>query len=239
MSKKIEKIFSFFFPSRCVLCDCVVRDKKPVCSDCFEKLTLLSEVRTCKKCSYPISEGAILCDVCLTHSHYFTACFAAAIYKKELRQAIIKFKFYKRPDLHRGLAELILMRLAKFDVLPKFDAVIGVPLSEKRLAERGYEQAVLIAKVVAEELGIKLLKNCVKKIKDVPAQSKLSYAKRQKNLRGAFKVIDAEKVKEKVILLIDDIYTTGATVDEVSKILLAAGAKEIYVATVALTELGM
>ncbi|MBQ4516004.1 MAG: ComF family protein [Clostridia bacterium] len=238
MSKKIEKLLNFFFPSRCVLCDRVVRDKKSVCPDCHEKLTLLSEVRTCKKCSHPVPEGAVFCDVCLTHPHYFTACFAAAIYKKELRRSIIKFKFYKRPDLHRGLAGLILMRLAKFDLLPKFDAVIGVPLSEKRLEERGYEQAVLIAKVIAKELGVKLLKKCIKKIKDVPAQSKLSYAKRQQNLRGAFEITNYKKVKGKVILLVDDIYTTGATVDEISKILLEAGAKEVYVATVALTELG-
>ena len=237
MSKKIESFLNLFFPSRCVLCDRVVKGKKSVCSECYEKLTFLSDERTCKKCSHPISEGAVLCDACLVHQHYFTANFAAAVYKKEVREAIIKYKFYKRPDLHRGLAGLILMRLAKFDLLPKFDAVIGVPLSEKRLEERGYEQAVLLAKVVAEELRVKLLRKCIKKIKDAPAQSKLSYAKRQQNLRGAFEIVNHKKVKGKVILLIDDIYTTGATVDEISKILLEAGAKEVYVATVALTEL--
>lgn len=237
MSKRLEKFFNFFFPERCILCNCVIRNKKAVCAECFHKLELLSEVRTCKKCSHPVSEGAILCNTCLTHPHYFTACFAAALYKEELRSSIIKFKFYKRPDLHRGLARLILMSLAKFDFLPRFDAVIGVPLSAKRLAERGYEQAILIAKVVAEELSVPLLDACVKKTRDAAAQSKLSYTKRQKNLRGAFDVVNPDEVKGKVILLVDDIYTTGATVDEISRVLLKAGAKEVYVAVVALTEL--
>lgn len=226
---------TLIYPGRCVFCDAVIRTGA-VCEDCKDKLRLTENERVCKKCSRPVGENSVLCPDCLVRPRHFTASFAAAIYSDELRSSVIRFKFYKRPDYHRGYAKIILGSLSALDTLPDVDVVIGVPLSKEGYRERGYHQAVLIAKEVAKGLGLPVFKNVLKKIRHTPAQSSLPREARLENLRGAFGIFKKEKIKGKTILLIDDVFTTGSTADEVSKTLLRAGAKEVYVATLAVTE---
>ena len=229
-----EWVLSLIYPERCILCDAVVGGDA-VCENCKDKLRLTENERVCKKCSRPVGEDAVLCPDCLVRPRYFTASFAAAVYNDELRSSVIRFKFNKRPDYHRGYARIMLAHLRSLDSLPVIDAVIGVPLSKERYRERGYHQATLIAKEVAKGLGLPVFKNVLKKIRHTPAQSSLPREARLENLRGAFCVFKKEKIKDKTILLIDDVFTTGSTADEISKTLLRAGAKEVYVAAFSVT----
>lgn len=235
MSGKLEAAVRLLFPDRCVICGKVVDGGATFCPDCADKITFCRDGRMCKKCSRPISEGQLLCRDCLIHPHHFTACFSAAVYDGELRRSILRYKFYNHPEYHRGYARLILFHLLSFEAFPHFGAVVGVPLSKQRLRERGYQQAELIARAVAKGLGVPFYKNCVRKIRHTSAQSTLTYQERLKNLSGAFCVERPELVQGQTILLVDDVFTTGATTDEIAKILLKAGAKEVYAATVAIT----
>lgn len=236
MLTMFRNLSALLFPDRCILCGEIVRGSA-VCEACTGKLTHCADVRVCKKCSRPIPEGQLLCGNCLVAPHYFTACFAAAVYEKELRHSILKYKFYNHPEFSRGYARLIWERLLSFEVLPRFELIVCAPLSDIRLKERGYNQSELIAKELARLTGLPFCKNCVKKVRHTAAQSSLSYRMRLKNLTGAFRVEKPEDVRGKIVLLVDDVLTTGATADEISKQLLKSGAKKVYVATAAVTPL--
>ena len=231
-----HKLLKALFPDRCVLCGHIVHSGA-ICNACRDNISLCRDMRVCKKCSRPLPDEQLLCGNCLVTPRYFTACFSAAIYEKELRHSIILYKFYNHPEYHRGYAKLILSHLSSFDALPRFNVVIGAPLSATRKKERGYNQAELIAKELARLMRLPFCKGCVQKIRHTTAQSDLPYSKRLKNLRGAFRVEKTAEIYDKTILLVDDVLTTGATADEISKQLLKAGAKQVYVATVATTPL--
>ena len=114
-----------------------------------------------------------------------------------------------------------------------YDTIIPVPISNKRKMERGYNQSFLIAKKIAKSLNLEIINNCLYKNKNIIEQSKLNKEDRQKNIQGVYKLINKEKLKNKKILLIDDIYTTGSTVNECSRTLRQADIKEIGVFTIA------
>ena len=234
----IDRLVRLVYPHRCLTCGKVVRGRAAFCVDCAPTAPILNDsIRLCKKCSRPTSEGHFLCRDCLVHPRYFVGCFAAALYKGRLRRAMIRFKFRNQPYLYHGFSHLILMRLAERGILPRFDFAIPAPLSKNRLAERGYNQAELLAGPVARGLKVPLVTDVIYKIKETPPQSSLPYHKRLKNLKNAFRVPDKSRVQGKTILLIDDVFTSGATANEISKTLLSAGAKEVYVAVATITQI--
>lgn len=229
-----HNLLKLLFPERCILCGQVTKEGA-VCKQCADKLVFCRDIRICKKCSRPISEEQLLCEFCASTPRSFTACFAPVVYTGELRRSILKYKFYQHPEYHRGYAKLIFSHLLSLGVLPHFDLVVAAPLSKERMKERGYNQAQLIAKELARLMGLPFAKNCVRKIQHTAAQSTLSHQERLKNVSNAFSVVNAEAVCGKTVLLTDDILTTGSTADEVAKQLLKAGAKQVYVAVVAVT----
>ena len=234
----IDRILRLVYPHRCLSCGKVVRGRAAFCMDCAPHVPLLTDSkRLCKICSRPIGEGHFLCRDCLVRPRHFVCCFAAALYKGRLRRAIIRFKFRNQPHLYHGFSHLMLMCLAERKILPRFDFVIPAPLSKNRLAERGYNQAELLAGPVARGLKVPLATDVIYKTRETPPQSSLPYHKRLKNLKNAFRVPDKSRVQGKRILLIDDVLTSGATADEISKTLLRAGAKEVYVAVATVTQI--
>lgn len=229
------KFVRLFFPNRCVLCESVLAGDAALCETCRGKITLLGTASLCQKCSRPVSSGQAFCRDCLVQAHSFAACYAAALYEGALRQSVLRFKFYRHPEYYRGYAQMILARLVQTEHLPHFDAVIAAPLSAERRKERGYNQSELLAKAVSKGLGVPFEKNCIQKIRHTPAQSTLSYTERMHNLRSAFRIKAKERVRGKTILLVDDILTTGATADEIARVLLRAGAHSVYAAVLAVT----
>lgn len=229
-----HNLLKLLFPDRCILCGQTTKEDA-VCRQCADKLVLCRDIRLCKKCSRPISEEQLLCEICSGTPRAFTACFAAAVYTGELRRSILKYKFYQHPEYHRGYAKLIFSHLLSLPTLPHFDIVVAAPLSKERIKERGYNQAELIAKELAHLLGLPFAKNCVRKIRHTAAQSTLSHQERFENLSNVFSVVDSEAIYGKTVLLTDDVFTTGTTANEIAKQLLKAGAKQVYVAVVAVT----
>ena len=231
-----NKFLRLIYPDRCVICDKICRGGEfPVCPACREKIVLCEEVRTCKKCGRPVEEDKILCANCQVHPHEFFLGISCAVYEKELRQSVLRYKFGQRFYYHRGYAALLIRRIQNFGMFPRPDAVISVPLSKKRLQERGFDQAALIAKKVAKELKLPYVSKLLIKKKDTPKQSTLGRAERMRNVKHAFAVASGCDVRGKTLLLIDDIYTTGATADAASAVLNKAGAAMVLIATVAIT----
>ncbi len=120
-----------------------------------------------------------------------------------------------------------------FSILKSYDTIIPVPISKKRRKERGYNQSELIAKEIAKNLGIEYNTDCLFKVKNIVEQSKLNKEERQKNIQGVYELHKQNRLQNKKILLIDDIYTTGSTVNECCKILKQASPKQIEVFTLA------
>ncbi|MBF0538392.1 MAG: ComF family protein [Nitrospirae bacterium] len=190
----------------------------------------------CSICCKPIVNASIandstgevsgLCQDCEEQRPFYTSAFAFGVYEGVLREAIIRYKFAPIKRLCRPLAELLCSL-----PIPKVDMITAIPVTRKRLIERGFNQTILLARRLSGEFGIALADDVVLKVRDTGHQVHLSREERLVALQGAFEV--AGDVRGKRILLVDDVLTTGATTNECTKALLSAGAKEVYVAVLA------
>jgi competence protein ComFC len=152
----------------------------------------------------------------------------------KLKEIILLCKFHNLPILAEELAKFAHKTLEHEDSLWwELQAIVPVPLHPTRERERGYNHAQMIAKKLAEYKGIQLLDKQLVKVKNVPPQMSLAMEDRLRSVKGAFAVKKQEEIKDKVVLLLDDVYTTGSTVCECSKCLLEAGAKEVRALTIA------
>ena len=172
------------------------------------------------------SEYGEVCGQCLKKPPPFSKVLNYGLYEGVLAEAINHLKFYGIKRLAKPLGRLLLN--LEFSGT---DGLVPVPLSIKRLRERGFNQSLLIARVVSRKFQVPLLMDSLLKIKETPPQIGLSAKERLLNLRNAFEV--RGDVKGRRLLLIDDVMTTGATVTECSKQLIKAGSKEVIVLTLA------
>ena len=157
-------------------------------------------------------------------------------YEGEIRNLILSYKFKDKSYLYKLFSEIILKNEKIFGILEKYDIIIPVPIHKKRKKQRGYNQSELIANDLATNIkDLKCENNILIKQKNTLPQSSLNKNQRKNNLKDAYKVINQEKIINKKIILFDDIYTTGSTAKECSKILKASGAKEILVLTISKT----
>ena len=170
-----------------------------------------------------------------TDKRYFDYFYSSYAYTGFIRKMILDFKFSNKKYLYDFLSFKMVKAIKEFDVF-KIDFILYVPISFHRYLERGYNQSYLIAKQISNKTKIPLVKFCLVKIKNNKRQSELSVSDRMKNIDGVFKTIFDDIIKDKNILLIDDIYTTGATANECCRILKKAGAKKILLATVAIAQ---
>lgn len=146
---------------------------------------------------------------------------------------LINYKFNEKPYLNKIFSSLINKYQKNYLNFNFYDIIIPVPISKKRLKNRGYNQSLLYVKDISKENNIQLENKVIIKIKNNNAQSSLNKEEREQNVQGVYKVINSKKVKNKKILLLDDIYTTGSTLNECSKELIKAGASYIDVFTIA------
>ncbi|MBI4848627.1 MAG: ComF family protein [Nitrospirae bacterium] len=183
----------------------------------------------CRRCGKPlVSEESATCGECIQDEPAFVYARSFGLYEGALKKAINFLKFYGIKRLSKPLSDIITQIK-----LPQVDAVVPVPLHEKRLRQREFNQSALLAKYLAESLGTDVVVNCLVKIRDTRPQVGLSSQERRKNLRKAFDIKQRELINGKNIMLVDDVVTTGATVRECSKVLKKAGAKNIYAITLA------
>ena len=236
---KSIRISDFFldllFPRKpyCIICSGKLTPASHIiCESCRDKIIPLSEP-LCGKCGKPRhgqSKGT-LCRDCQEDYHAFVQARSCGHYEGVLKQLIHEFKYYGKQELAKVLGGMM------FDLLkalpwPSFDYIVPLPLHPRRQRERGYNQAYLLARVVASQSGIPIYPVLIR-VKATEHQTLLDKTLRKQNLKGAFKVVNGDKIRDKTLLLIDDVYTTGATSGECSKNLLEAGARAVYVLTCA------
>lgn len=204
------------FPPRCVFCRRFLKSSREhVCADCLKTLPYTNE------------------DDEKT-GDFFTLCVAPLYYEGNVREAILRYKFHEAVGYAQPFGRLVAERVGKA-LEGRYDLISWVPLSKKRLKERGYDQSMLLACAVALELDDVAVSTLEKHI-HVEKQSRMGSAeKRRANISGAYRVVDPELIRGKRILLIDDIVTTGATLSECARTLLTAGAAEVLCAAVART----
>lgn len=154
-------------------------------------------------------------------------------YEGIIRKIILKYKFQDKAYLYKTFVNFLLKDEKFFQILKSYDTIVPVPISKKREKERGYNQSLLLAKEIANNTGLNLINNCLYKTKNIIEQSKLNKEDRLKNIQGVYELRNYQVLKNKKILLLDDIYTTGSTVSECCRILRKADLDKIGVLTIA------
>jgi ComF family protein len=160
---------------------------------------------------------------------------AAGVYRGLLRQVLHRFKYGGEISLARPLARLLLIPGRELAARHRIDLVMPVPLHVKRLRQRGFNQASLLARRLGSSLGIPVDYASLRRCRWTEPQIGLSRSQRAENVRGAFRLNRPERVREKGVLLLDDVFTTGETVNQCARVLRAAGTARILVVTVART----
>jgi ComF family protein len=224
----ISRFFNILYPARCPLCgntpDVFVHS--PFCRSCWSEVQRYTGP-SCRICALPFtSEHSNICGQCLKKAPPFSRVISYGLYEGVIREAINQFKFFGLRRLSEPLGNLLLGL-----ELPAADGVVPVPLTLRRLRERGFNQSLLIARIIAKEIRAPLLMDILTKEKETHPQIGLTARERLLNLRNAFAVNGS--LKGMRLLLVDDVMTTGATVTECSKQLMRSGAEEIIVVTLA------
>jgi ComF family protein len=230
----MREIRNLLFPVRCPLCDGILNEeerKTGYCTDCRKKIHFVGE-NYCMKCGKPIKTGSSeYCRDCMKTRHFFTENRAVYIYEGDMKKALYRFKYMNRKDYAAAFAADAEKSLEDYfrSILTdkKIDAILPVPMYAEKLKLRGYNQAEWFAEELGKRLDIPVIKNRLIRVKNTEKMKLLSPEERRKNLNNAFQYIQTG-VKLNGILLVDDIYTTGATLDSISEVLLSAGIDNIY-----------
>ena len=232
------------FPAVCPVCERALGDgrRDPLCGECWTRIERIADP-CCDCCGVPFGvfesaprssvsppAGAGTCEACTKEPPPFVWARAAAHYGGPLRDAVHAFKFRRKRALARPLAALVLEHYDA-NLARGFDALVPVPLSAEREHERGFNQAALLAECLGRDLGLPVKARWLRRTRTTPPQSELGAAERHANVRGAFAA--PPRVSGRAVIVVDDVFTTGATVTECCRALTSAGARRVAVLTVA------
>ena len=210
-------MLELIYPSVCGICEKI--DKEYLCEECKEKLKkyCINEIEDCKE---------------NTRVYYD---YKIKILRSEniVREKIIEYKFNEKTYLYNTMEKIILNDEKICSFLKKYDIIIPVPMYKKRKQSRGYNQTELISKKLAKDLKIESSNKVLRKVIDTKKQSTLTKKERIKNVENAFNVVNSKSIENKNVILLDDIFTTGSTLNECSRMLKLAGTKEIAILTIA------
>lgn len=198
-----------------------------MCKKCEKELKYIKEP-ICKKCGKQLDEEEReYCGDCKKRVHIFDSGIGVFAYNEAVRKSIYEFKYRDMKVYSKFYGEKMAAHAMSYINHWKPDVIIPVPISKKKYLKRGYNQAELIAKELAVNCGIPMDNKVLYRIKDTKPQKEVSREVRRKNLENAF-IIGGNVVKYRKVILVDDIYTTGSTIDECAKTLKQAGVKEVY-----------
>jgi len=234
-----QNLLSALFPSRCILCRQTVRiaainPNIEVCLDCYQALP--HNDNSCTRCALPLPVdigNQSSCGRCIKKAPSYDYSGSVFRYEGDIINLIHQLKFGEKISHARSIGEVLLafyenVLLAKHGVP---DCIVPVPLHAKRLRERGYNQSSEIARVIAKRLKVPIAYDAVIKKHSTLAQSGLNAKERQKNIKNAFSVMNVEDYKH--VLVIDDVVTTGSTVNEMAKALKKSGIERVGVLSIA------
>ena len=229
MKKLKEILVHIIYPRRCAYCGKVIEYSRMMCKKCESELPRINGV-ICPKCAREKDK----CN-CKGAENYFRSIAAPFYFEGCVRHGVHVFKFrngfrnYEAYSLE--MADTVRKRFADVG----FDFITEVPMTRKSVKSRGYNQCSYLAKGISENLGIEYKSDVISKIYETKKQHNIGYYLRKGNLAGVFDVKNPSEVKDKTILLCDDISTTGETLNECAKMLWLYGAKDVYCITLAVT----
>jgi ComF family protein len=222
----INRLLSILFPESCPVCKKPSTDHKtaPICSHCWRTISPYKG-SICDTCGRPLlSDVSETCGECLQNKPAFKQARSFGLYEGTLKEALHYLKYYGVRRLAKPLSEI--MRAME---IPQAHTMIPVPLYKKRLRKREFNHAALLARHLAKKTGIPVNLHTLIKIRDTAPQVGLSARERRRNNRNAFSVVNGQDIRDRNIVLVDDVFTTGATVRECARTLQRAGAGKIYV----------
>ena len=222
-----------FFPRRCVLCDEVLgTGQKGICGKCVSLLQYIEEPR-CMKCGKKLSDDEEeYCYDCSKEERHYLRGFPMCSYVSPLRESLARLKYEARQEYAEFYGHELAVHFKESFLKLGIDALVPVPVSKKRRSERGYNQAELIADAMSKELHIPVDTGLLLRPVATDPLKKLTRQERVKNLMKAFSIGRQDNIPES-ILLVDDIYTTGATIEACSRTCLMGGVRRIYYTSVA------
>lgn len=236
-----RQILDIIFPPRCGACGGFTESHGKLCADCWSSLTFLA-APWCAACGYPfayeMAEADALCAACMHDKPHYDGHRALLTFDEHSKQLIHDLKYHDKPLLLPMFGDWLLRASAKWITVEDL-VIIPVPLHFFRLLRRRYNQAALLAKELAKRSGKPVLLDGMKRIKHRPPQAGLSREQRLKNMRGAFAVTPKHRdfLRGKTVLLVDDVMTTGATLNACAKALKKQGVTNVYACTLARTVL--
>lgn len=240
MKEKVRKFFNrlkvsclnLIFPERikCMFCESDVPnfEEKPICVEC-EKEIAFNNSNKCQICDEPIENEAIICDRCQKDKRYFKKAFCPFVYEGKIRSLILSYKDSNRRYLAKYFARFIALEISNCGV--GIDVVTYVPLTNKKKKNRGFDQAKLLAEEISKCLNVRIV-TLFEKVKNSKTQKSLSFKERQENMIGMYKLLPNKLENTQNILIVDDIITTGATINECSR-LIAKKVSNVYVSAIA------
>ncbi|AEV70538.1 ComF family protein [Acetivibrio clariflavus] len=215
----LERILDLVFPPKCIFCNKILNYGTGIC--------------ICESCSLNIPYFSEKNLNLIKSNSYFDDIICVCEYSGIIKEALIKYKFFNKPSFGRTFARLIYNRIKEMPDWEEIDLIISVPLHRKKEQIRGYNQSYLIAKQLGKLLGIEVSKNILIRTKNTDSQSLLNRVERLRNVKDAFLVTDVNAIKGKSILVVDDIFTTGSTLNECCRVLKDAGARRITATVIA------
>ncbi|MHC8329351.1 double zinc ribbon domain-containing protein [Pseudomonas sp. LB1P83] len=220
---------------RCLLCSEATEEVRPICMACETDLPWLGD--HCQTCALPLPAAGLTCGQCLKMPPAFERVAAPWNYSFPVDTLITRFKHFAKWPFGRLLAELLAQFLQhRFDEdLDRPDALVPVPLAAKRLRQRGFNQAAMLARWLGNSLDIPCDEKLLLRIQDTSAQQNLNADARKKNLRNAFALVPDTPIKGRHFALVDDVLTTGATAQALARLLMDAGAARVDVYCLART----
>ena len=221
----LNSLLDIILPDVCPFCE-KAQQRGLLCAGCRALVeTLRITGPLCTVCGTPFASKTApghACSQCVKHAMPFNEARSAFAYDSAVRDAIHSFKYGERLILAKPFGRMLSDGAASVSIRP--DIIVPVPLHRKRLQMRGFNQSLLLARSVAGRLSIKLDYVSLRRVRATAPQIELKHDERQKNVAGAFEVCRPQTFKGKNVLLIDDVFTTGATVRECAKVLKKAGA---------------
>lgn len=226
------------FPSNiyCIRCGSLIDGSRPysLCDKCAQDLHWTNG-RTCEKCGKALHDTykGKFCYDCMTYKHAFEKGYSCFTYGLHERKLLFDYKYNGKGYLADKFGDILYDRISCEDV--HVDVIIPIPVGKKRLKQRGYNQSALMARRLSKRWGVPADERIIFRTTETPRLRNLSPIERENVLTGAFSIFESgkQKIKNRKIMLVDDIYTTGATADACSKILIESGAAAVFVLTLA------
>lgn len=232
-----KKFIQLLFPNTCLACNTIISFDGYFCANCWKELQFINHPK-CQKCSFPfdfsLEVSDNICANCLKKKPFYDKVYTIFRYNSTIGNAIANFKYRDQTFIARKLAKII-NKFTNIE-LKNYDLVIGVPLHKKKLRARKFNQAILLAKFLCKD---KLIYDLIIRIKNNNSQVNLGQKQRIKNIKSSFILNPKYKanmlVKNKKILIIDDVITTSSTINSIAKILKRNKAKKVDVLAIAKT----